>query len=266
MMNTTDAAAATVPRGEFPTHGLMPRTATQVADFVRKYPLYDGRGVVAAVLDTGIDPGAKGLQETSDGKRKVLDYVDCTGGGDVELTVVQAEDGAVLGASGRRVRLNKAWSNPTGEWRVGAKQLKRLVPEDVWASVSAEREERFRKSAQELTDAVAAKGEGSRAKKGAEKDGKQDAKRTDGDTDAKQDAKQDAMPDSDELDAQADVLKTLGAAYADQGPLLDCVVFHDGTQWRAAIDVDESGDLSTAEALGAYKHTGDVGTLVRRQL
>ncbi|KAJ1758974.1 hypothetical protein LPJ58_002516, partial [Coemansia sp. RSA 1591] len=150
-------ANKTTPRQEFPTHGLMPRGETQAAEFVRKYPQYDGRGVVAAVLDTGIDPGAKGLQVTSEGKRKVVDYIDCTGSGDVELSDVCAEELTLKGASGRTLRLNAEWKNPTGEWRVGAKRLSRLLPGEVWMSVSAERSQRFRKNAQQLTDAVLAK-------------------------------------------------------------------------------------------------------------
>ncbi|KAJ2832026.1 hypothetical protein J3B01_005055 [Coemansia erecta] len=251
-------ANKTTPRQEFPTHGLMPRGETQAAEFVRKYPQYDGRGVVAAVLDTGIDPGAKGLQVTSEGKRKVVDYIDCTGSGDVELSDVCAEELTLKGASGRTLRLNAEWKNPTGEWRVGAKRLSRLLPGEVWMSVSAERSQRFRKNAQQLTDAVL-------AKKGAVQD-KDQGKVSEVSKSIKTKDSDTSKNLTEELDAQVDVLKTLNGAYADLGPLLDCVVFHDGEQWRAAIDVDESGDLSAAAALGAYKHTSDVGELCKRQL
>ena len=32
----------------------------------------------------------------------------------------------------------------------------------------------------------------------------------------------------------------------------DCVIFHDGEKWRAAIDVNESGDLTNAKLLTNY--------------
>ncbi|KAI9505484.1 subtilase family-domain-containing protein [Coemansia spiralis] len=245
------ATAASTPHTQFPTHGLLPRADTQAGEFVRKHPTYDGRGTVVAVLDTGICPGAQGLQLTSDGKRKVLDFIDCTGSGDVAMSDPQKCNSGALelrAVSGRMLRLNPAWSNPSGEWRIGAKHLYDIAPIEVKRVVVTERGDRFRRSAQQLADTVSSQ--------------LADAKRKEPSTPISGD-------DSDavaELDAQTSVLNSLSSSYADPGPILDCVVFHDGTQWRAAIDTEETGDLSAAPALGAYKSTGDVALLCKRQL
>lgn len=46
----------------FPVGGCLPKQPTGALQLLAKHPQYDGRQVIIAVLDTGIDPLANGLQ------------------------------------------------------------------------------------------------------------------------------------------------------------------------------------------------------------
>lgn len=118
---------------------------TEAASFLKKYPNYDGRDTIIAILDTGVDPGAAGLQVTSDGRPKIIDIVDCSGSGDIPTTTIikatENEDGdpILTGLSGRKLRLNKDWNNPSGDYRLGIKRAYDLFPEDLQERIKAVR-------------------------------------------------------------------------------------------------------------------------------
>ena len=65
--------------------GWMALGSTNVPTFARNYPRYDGRGVLIAVLDAGVDPAIKGLERLPDGGPKILDLRDFSGEGKVAL-------------------------------------------------------------------------------------------------------------------------------------------------------------------------------------
>ncbi|KAI8969157.1 hypothetical protein BDF20DRAFT_826714 [Mycotypha africana] len=223
------------PINEYPVHGLMPKQDTQAASFMKKYPKYDGRNTVIAILDTGVDPGAAGMQVTTDGKPKIIDIVDCTGGGDVDTSKVvkaKVEDGkkVIEGLSGRKLILGDDWKNPSDEYHIGLKRAYELFPEELAARIKKERRENFiKKQAHLLSEAQAQLAK--YIKETEQVDEKEKA----------------------ELEARVEILKELDKKYEDPGILLDCVVFFDGSDWRAVVDVDESGDLTAQPCLTNYR-------------
>ncbi len=87
--------------------GWMPLAATGVPAFRRAHPEADGRGVLIAILDSGIDPGAAGLSTTSTGDPKILDLRDFSAEGRIHLDRVVPEGDHVAIAGVRLAGLGR---------------------------------------------------------------------------------------------------------------------------------------------------------------
>jgi tripeptidyl-peptidase-2 len=188
-----------------------------------------GRGIVVGILDTGVDPGATGLELTTDGKRKVIDVIDCSGSGDVTMgPPVEAKDGYLTTARGTQLKLNPNWKNPTGNYRLGMKRAVELYPGGLGSRVSEHRKKAWDKD-QQLLEARLLK-----------------------DILAAEEGGKPAL-EVDELKAQLSQLRSMADDLEDPGALFDCVVFHDGTYWQAVIDTAESADMSSKEPMTDYR-------------
>ncbi|KAK1307536.1 hypothetical protein QJS10_CPA09g01678 [Acorus calamus] len=135
---------------------LMPKKEIGADRFLESHPEYDGRGVLIAIFDSGVDPAAAGLQVTSDGKPKILDIIDCTGSGDIDTSkVVKADaDGNITGASGTRLVVNPSWKNPSGEWRVGYKLVYELFTDTLISRLKKERRKKWDENNQEAISEI----------------------------------------------------------------------------------------------------------------
>jgi tripeptidyl-peptidase II len=99
---------------------LMPLAPTGVPAWLQAHPTYDGRGVLIAILDSGIDPQVDGLKATTTGGSKLVDLRDFSGEGRIPLTRVTPQGSSVT-IAGRTVtgfgRLLGV--NPSGPWYGG---------------------------------------------------------------------------------------------------------------------------------------------------
>eukprot|EP01138_Halocafeteria_seosinensis_P016026 gb/GECG01016354.1/.p1 GENE.gb/GECG01016354.1/~~gb/GECG01016354.1/.p1 ORF type:complete len:1734 (+),score=205.00 gb/GECG01016354.1/:1-5202(+) len=253
----------------FPAHGLLPRQETKASEFLQQHPTYDGRGVTVAVLDTGVDPGASGLQTTSEGLRKVVDIVDCTGDGDVDMsrkytekdikTLSVEESGrqttvkTLPGVTGRWLKLNERWVNPSGEWRVGAKARNAILPTPVKKRLEKEQkkshdssvtgvvedlEEQIRSIHEECPTIAAAK-----------------------DKSKLSDTEASALSSKEELEQEIECVMQLNNKIEYNEPMFDCIVWHDGNQLVAGIDTSETGDFREISPMPSFEVSQDWRTM-----
>jgi len=229
-LHGTDSSVAesTEVENSFPKTGILPKEETGSARFIEQHPEADGRGTIVAIFDSGVDPAAVDLQTTSDGKPKVIDIIDATGSGDVMMNTVQKpNEGTLTGLSGRKLTIHPDWKAKGGDYRLGLKPAFDLFPGELVQRLKSDRKQamtiRERAVVNALQDQIAT----FKAAKG--------------------------KPSLAELKARKALLEKLVSSFDDPGPMLDCVVFHDGTDWRAVIDTDEDGDLRDERAMTNYR-------------
>ena len=220
----------------------MPREETGANRFLAEHPDYDGRGITVAIFDSGVDPAAAGLRMTSTGKPKVIDVIDGTGSGDVDMSKTRkpAADGRLLGRSGRWLKIDPSWKNPQGEFHVGMKAGYDIFPADLMPRMRAERREAFEKkqrAAVEKQQRIIASFEKTHPKPNA-------------------DQKQELA----ELRVQLDQLVAAGNSINDPGPIYDCVTFFDGNVWRAVVDSDDDSDLTDETPMTDFRRERQHGT------
>ena len=243
----------------FPVWALQPRKETGAASLVSKNPTYDGRGVIIAIFDSGVDPAAGGLQVTTDGKPKLIDRIDGSGAGDVDTSKVvesSLEDGdrIVIGLSGRTLHIPKEWKNPTDKWHVGVKNAFDLYPRALKDRIVNERQEKLWDSEHKKCQAKAVKKQ--QTKSGADTD--------------KEDLSLMEKLVKENNDAEVEMAEALDKKFKDNsvdhwlsdcGPVYDCLVYDTGAGLRACIDTSETGDLSKGLNLGIFRETREWGTL-----
>ena len=240
-VTSVKAARPAQPTGSA-SDALQPKKETGVDRFLQQFPEADGRGIVVAIFDTGVDPGAAGMQVTTTGEPKVIDLVDASGAGDVDTSKVaeRNDDGTITGLSGRTLTLSPDWANPTGEVRIGLKPATELFPGGLVGRVMSERA----KDRMEAHRAFVA-----------------DAKRALVAFDrANPSPTEDQLETRNDLQQRLDLLEAMPKTIEDAGPVFDCVVWHDGEHWRAVVDTDEDGDLAEELAMTNFRTERQFGT------
>jgi len=97
--------------------GLMPLKSAGVDLFRSAHPTYDGRGILIAILDSGIDPGVPGLIATSTGAPKIIELRDFSGEGRIALTTFPAPTDSEMKGAARIGRLTTATTWYRGVFR-----------------------------------------------------------------------------------------------------------------------------------------------------
>lgn len=218
---------------DFPVISLLPKKETNAFAFLTKYKKYDGRGIKIAVFDSGIDPGADGLQVTTDGKPKIIDIMNASGDGDVDTSTIVTADSAsntITGLTGRVLKIPSSWNNPSSQYHIGIKNGYELFSKSTHKRILKDYENKQWSFFHQRAKAEAIRELQEYEKQEAKLSTKLSETPSSGDMDFKKSLINQLT--KEELQARIDVLNTLEAKYYDLGPTYDVIVFHDGTMWR----------------------------------
>ncbi|XP_059224472.1 tripeptidyl-peptidase 2 [Stomoxys calcitrans] len=233
----------------FPTGALVPKAETGVVTFLQKYPEFDGRDVTIAILDSGVDPRATGLETLCDGKTvKVIERFDCTGCGDVNATkkVKPDDKGYITGLSGRQLKLTSEMiANNTaanGEFRLGLKRFYDLCPSKVRENLTNARKLKEWDGPHKTAIAEISR-----------KINEFDAQNPDTSK-----LSWDKKLIKEDLDNTLDMLNAYEKYYPDIKTAFDCILYETQNGWQAVIDISEKGDLEKALHIGEYIKTHEI--------
>ncbi len=207
--------------------GFLPKGDLKVPEFLAAHPEYDGRGVVVAILDTGVDPGHPRLAKTSTGEDKILDLLDATDDGIVDTSQpVEAKDGKAVGLTGRVLTLGNhlVAGKRAGLGRIDARDV---LPSDLVERVKAKRRTRHAEAVRKAKDA----GTLSSPAKAGEDAASADARRA----------------------AEAEARE----AIVDETPSFDVLACEKADGWRVVLDTNGDGNLADERELADFSTSHD---------
>jgi tripeptidyl-peptidase-2 len=204
---------------KFPVEGVMPKVETQASSFIQKNSTYDGRGIIMGVFDTGCCVGATGLQKTTTGLPKIIDAIDATGSGDVDMTTIVKGKEIVL-LTGRTIQVPENWKSENGEFRIGIKRAFELYPAELVSKCKSKKKEEFLIDHQKNISTL-------------------------------------KSLNTKESNAQVEGLEQLVSGFEYAGPALDVIAFNDGKDWNVVVFPTCESDISKCKVLKDYKISQD---------
>ncbi len=225
----------------------IPKRETGALQFIQDHPSWDGRNTVIAVFDSGVDPAALDLQTTTTGERKVLDVIDASGSGDVDMNRVEdwPSDNGLIGLTGRELTLPEL--NPAdGKIRLGVKRADALFNRRVLNRIRDHRQAAWEARLTQLK---------------REQQLEREAAEAAGDFDFEDRPENEWTLAQQNLVAKERLLEDLQESYRDDAAnfVFDCVLWFDGAHYRVLVDTDADGDLVEETVLRPFGIAGEYG-------